>query len=396
MANGSTRVLGSGCVDAGCMIVPMGGRSVDGARAPLLAQLEPLTSLRFIAAAIVVLYHVAPRHLPKDSWVAAVLQHGWISVYFFFTLSGFVIGCVYADAKVSAARFWTLRAFRILPLHLFALLLLIPWNIEFIPYRFPDDNAVLLVTATVLLLHGWNSWWEGLNYPSWSLSSEALFYALFPLINAGLRRVSRTRTLLALAVGFIALQLTLALLPTLSGDACGQNTQCTNELQVWLHKPLGNVGFFFVGVALGRIFVDEQRREISRNGNAYFAAGLVGIIAIFGLRLDRWDGLVTRAVLVIPFAMLVFGAAHARGLLYRVLSVRPLVYLGDISYSFYLLQLPMLYITCMAMGLPMYEPTLPALFAYLAALLVASMVTFRLLETPFRDLGRRLIRRSSS
>ncbi|MDX2092575.1 MAG: acyltransferase [Kofleriaceae bacterium] len=374
----------------------MGGRTEGGHRSPSNAQLEPLTSLRFIAAAIVVLFHVAPRHLPKDSWAAGVLQHGWCSVYFFFTLSGFVIGCVYADSKVSAARFWTLRAFRILPLHLFALLILIPWNLEYFPQWYSHENVYLVVASTVLLLHGWTSYWEILNYPSWSLSTEALFYAVFPAINAGLRRVPRTRTLLALALAFIAIHLAVALAPPLTGDACPQQEECMTTLQLWMHGPLGGLSFFFAGVALGRIFVDEQRCGITRNGNAYFIAGLVATIGIFWLRLDRWDGLVTRAALAIPFAILVFGAAHARGSLHRVLSARPLVYLGDISYSFYLLQVPVLYFTCMAMGIPMWETTLPALFAYLAGLLVASMVTYRLVESPFRELGRRLIRRTSS
>src|SRR5487761_828074 len=88
----------------------------------------PLTSIRFFAAFYVLLFH-AERNLAALGWVPRVLMRivglGYVSVSFFFLLSGFILALVYLkDGRpVTRRRFYWARVARIYPLYLAAMLL---------------------------------------------------------------------------------------------------------------------------------------------------------------------------------------------------------------------------------------------------------------------------------
>ena len=68
-----------------------------------LARLGRLTPLRFVAALLVVLFHFGGSVLAADApWLRPIVSHGSVAVSFFFCLSGFVMGSVFACFNASS------------------------------------------------------------------------------------------------------------------------------------------------------------------------------------------------------------------------------------------------------------------------------------------------------
>src|SRR5207249_11094077 len=87
-----------------------------------VSRLDTLTSLRFIAAAMIVVHHTRGCFGIPPRWGDPFpLQHG---VSFFFVLSGFILTYVYPSLRLSGApRFWWARFARVWPAHAFAFVL---------------------------------------------------------------------------------------------------------------------------------------------------------------------------------------------------------------------------------------------------------------------------------
>src|SRR5215468_10370217 len=86
--------------------------------------IKPLTSLRFIAAIWVLLYHFRD-HLGLDLGRIGLVANGYLGVDLFFTLSGFILAHVYLgeveSGRFAYGRFLRNRIARIYPMHVAAL-----------------------------------------------------------------------------------------------------------------------------------------------------------------------------------------------------------------------------------------------------------------------------------
>ncbi len=157
-------------------------------------QLPALTGIRFFLAMWVVVYHQSDSLLASidgPSWlhraVEGIVRTGYTAVSAFFVLSGFVLTYNYDLRTLISARngirFGIARFSRIYPAYATGLLMFVP----FVIYRLVADleggpsvgMANFILNAC--LLQAWVpgaalSW----NYPGWSLSDEAFFYAVLP------------------------------------------------------------------------------------------------------------------------------------------------------------------------------------------------------------------------
>src|SRR5215207_8407687 len=137
-------------------------------------KLNPLTSLRFIAAGLIVLHHLRGAFgIPHDFCGSFALDNG---VSFFFVLSGFILTYVYSvRPRLEKRRFLLARLARLWPAHLaaFAVCLALTWEgtrSQFTPFK---------LFANLTLLHAWIPLREyNLSFvgPSWSISTEFGFY----------------------------------------------------------------------------------------------------------------------------------------------------------------------------------------------------------------------------
>jgi peptidoglycan/LPS O-acetylase OafA/YrhL len=172
-------------------------------------RLDSLTSLRLFAAIAVVCVHVVGT-FPTVGAVNRAAELGYTGVTFFFTLSGFVLTW---SARPGVARrdFYARRFARIWPAH--AVVTLATIAVAYLVGTRPVWAALPLV---LLLVHVWApppSWHYAFNGPSWSLSAEAFFYALFPFLlvaatwSAARLRRAAAAVVAALAIGALAVVL---------------------------------------------------------------------------------------------------------------------------------------------------------------------------------------------
>jgi peptidoglycan/LPS O-acetylase OafA/YrhL len=302
--------------------------------------LPALTSLRFFAALHVVLFHLYAMNIfAGTGFYHALAAIGYVGVSFFFILSGFILVYTYADRDFSAWHFWRARFARIYPAYLFSLLFTAPTFILMCAYL-PWFKAHWLLSSTLVLtlLQSWVpqaalAW----NSPAWSLSVEAFFYLLFPLLLvrlAGWR--SRNLKIAALVCLGVTFSLSIGYIIFMPDGAVSVNDE-SNEL-FWLNvlrfNPLVRLPEFIMGACCGFLFL---RNSIARK----WATPLVGVgtLAFLGVVMCSPQisyPLLHNGLLAPAFTAVIYGIALRPGWA-AFMESRALILLGDASYSLYLL-----------------------------------------------------------
>jgi peptidoglycan/LPS O-acetylase OafA/YrhL len=338
------------------------------------SEILPLTSIRGLAALWVVGFHLA-YNLAATGYIAAptgialnAMNGGQFAVDIFFVLSGYVLTMTY-DSGLPPISFLAHRVARIFPLHVTILgfmAITIPmlqnagigagksgsFNLSSLPMHFT------LTSTWFGLPIGWNA-------PSWSLSVELAGYFLFPIGLVAVRGRSRRLLMLLLCVLLTGqgLLLTLADFPNTGVLALSR-------------------GFLGLGVGMTlRSATLEQKLPF---------VGLAAI-TLLGLTLAGQP-----ALAVVPSAYLIGAlAAPGREPTIRVMSWAPIVWLGRISFSIYLLHIPMLLFAVELLkhvsalrtdvGLTLFS------ISFIAAVLGMSDLSLRLVEQPGKRVVQRLL-----
>ena len=351
------------------------------APAPVVRRLDSLTGLRWWAAFGVFVYHMsnlAP--LRTDE-----LQHwGNYGVTFFFVLSGFVLSWSARPATTRASTFWWRRFARIYPAHFVALIVAIP-----VFYSFAADPAdwwvkpldLGLILLSVVLLQGWSLdpivRFSG-NPAAWTLTCEAFFYALHPLLNRGLRRL-RTRGALTAAAAIIVLAIVYRVVLVVAPG--------TLPPIPW---PITRLLEFMIGMTIAQAFRHGWMPRLKPLW-VYLAGAAVVLFFTYGSRVLDGNpvyaavGRFSPEVVLIVCALMI-AAVAARDLRGEpsLLRSRVLVWLGDLSYSFYLVHATIMYLLLDAVGVQQLGWLNLAWYALVLALALAAAAGLHyLVEKPF-------------
>jgi peptidoglycan/LPS O-acetylase OafA/YrhL len=349
-----------------------------GVREPLVYRPD-IDGLRAICVVAVVLFHAG---VPGFSG-------GYVGVDVFFVISGYLITLLFAASAGEPlgrrlTHFYIRRARRILPA-LFAVLIV--GTVVAVVLLLPSDLVRYgkNLALTSVLLSNVAAWTDGGYFEArgaynpllhlWSIAVEEQFYLVYPLvlfIGSRYLRGHLTGLLTALAVGSLAL--------------------C-----VWgsFNKP--SVNFYFAPfrgweLLLGALLaVGAARRVRSRSADEFLAAASLIVLASAVYLYEptmRYPGLYALAPCLAAAGLIAAGRAR-RTLTGRLLSSRPLVFTGLISYSLYLWHVPILTFCT-------YYNIQPLSAVQCASLLVAVYLTaiasWILIEKPIR---RRAVLKSS-
>ncbi len=374
-----------------------------------------IQQLRGWAILSVLLAHFSLLNQVLASLPWRVTNPGYLGVELFFVISGFVVTRSLQAHGWGMRHFVVRRAFRLYPAILVFLALCLVvwgatrgWEADALPRRLFGGEASAFLRQAFGVLTGTLTFGYGpepyVFAAMWSLTIEFQFYAALALLAAALalagRQAATARAVAWLAVLVVA-GYQLARLPLLWGaPALGPRA-----LLLW------RFDFLAAGVLVALAPAGwRQRLALARPGLVAVLAVAVAMLALAGFRhplaataagARNWLELLGYPFALLGFAWALAAAAEAADAgVGRTVLGRAMLWLGDRSYSLYLLHFPVLALLWMALWLAAPGVTnLPWSYAMVQAVLggalccAAAAWCYRWVERPGISLAGRLLRR---
>jgi peptidoglycan/LPS O-acetylase OafA/YrhL len=360
---------------------------------PIRGHIAELDSLRGIAAVFVLFDHFTRlwRESPSPSWAAhlhfPVIANGRAAVTMFFALSGFVLTLPFLKTRQQIYPIYAIRRVcRIYLPYAVALLfaILACWKFHGVEMYGKEFNAtwrsspsIGTVTQHLLLVGKFNAY--AFNPPMWSLVHEMRISLIFPLLClVSLRRRGLTALTIALMFPLLAV-----VLQRLSGT---QDDAVTGPHSVAWLRTLGFCGTFLVGSILAR-HQEAIRVHLSRTPRLlrWFLIAAAVVLYVYSEHIPVSAHLQDFATGV-GSCYVILLSTEERGPFSRLLQLKPFLFLGRISYSLYLVHLPIL----MMLSIGIYgKLSYGYLFLpFFALALIAATLFNRLVEVPSIRLGK--------
>lgn len=347
-------------------------------------KLPSLTGSRFWAAFLVFLFHSS---LPSDlaPFSDPTIQHiftlivgkaGWLGVSYFFILSGFIM--VWSAREHDTAGDFYLRRFaKIYPTHC------LTWAIAFAigaislsQYKLWSSNLLLL-----------NTWVDDVKYffvgnrPSWSLCIEALFYLSFPLMFKVMKQIPEKFDfpgLIIVTLASLAVQMWIYY-GVEPNHMMGAFPISQKHFWVSYIFPPARMFEFMAGMFAARLLKSGRAWVLSKS------VALAILVASYIVAMYLPYQFSMSVVFIIPVCLLIVSMAgddlQARSTL---LNSKTSVWLGEISYSFYMVHfLVLFYFLNLTAGRKFNLPEGIALIAVALVLSVAfAAFMYRYFEVP--------------
>jgi len=302
--------------------------------------LSSLTALRGIAALLVAVFHfemAVARFVPAAQ--SMFFEKCYLMVDLFFIMSGFIMLHVYNSQfkdniqANSLKNFLVARFARIYPLHLFSLLLLVvlvrwltDWGNPPIILEQPADilpNIFLLHSFGLTKIYNW-------NIPSWSISAEWAAYLLFPIIALCIHKKKTISVILLILLIIFAYYSIMYLLPRKNpinpAIPVPHNLNTTFD-----YGYIRGIAGFTTGIL---VYLLYELRAVRKALSHDVAALLIIFAIIISMHFALNDSLT-----VLLFAMLVLSFTANTGKIAQLCNRKIPQFLGDISYSVYLMQI---------------------------------------------------------
>jgi peptidoglycan/LPS O-acetylase OafA/YrhL len=340
-----------------------------------------IQGLRAIAVLLVVVYHLWPSAVPG----------GYVGVDVFFAISGFLITAhllkeVGRSGRVSLPRFWARRARRLLPASLTVLLFCAGLTLLVVPeiywQSFFGD-----ISASAGYVQNWHLAASSIDYlaaaehPSpvqhfWSLAAEEQFYLVWPmliLLATSLvhtrSRVRRRRAIFLVLGAVTALSLVASILYTSSNPT---EAYFVTPTRAWEFGAGGLLAVLAGAAAPGGV----------RALVAWAGLAAITLAAFTYTDATAFPGLAAALPVVGTLAVIWAGAPAQRWSPTPLLSLRPVQFVGDISYGVYLWHWPLLVLAPFILGHGVGTGTR---IAVLVAGIGAAWITKLVVEDPVRS-----------
>ena len=355
--------------------------------------LPSIDSLRALAVLAVIIYHVDVNYLPG----------GFLGVDLFFVLSGYLISSLIIKeyrktGSLNLYNFYIRRARRLLPAVYFMITVGLVVMVLF--------NEVLLRKSHLDAIFGYiysSNWWYifhkldyfdsfGAQSPFkhlWSLAIEEQFYMIFPLLFLLINRKKKSKdgtyklnkNFLYVVLGLILVSLIAHILlfdiNNISRIYFGTDTRAFSLL-------IGVVGAILYPMEKLHAKVTPQQNIMYSVVSLVSIATLITVM-IYTSEYNTWlyrGGFLLVAILGL---IVIISSGKQHTLMSRLLSFKPVVFIGKISYSLYLWHFPILVLTT-----PVSEIGNPnIIFVILRVILTFALATasYVFVETPIRKLG---------
>lgn len=345
------------------------------------SRLEHLVSMRGIAAWWVVFFHSlalmmsACPNIPL--LVVKIISHGYLAVDFFFVLSGFIIFINYyakftSNFRQSLFPFYWNRLTRIYPVHFAMLLAYLAlagvFRYTSASHALPPALNKQLFFENLFLVQAWQIESTSWNVPAWSVSAEWFVYLLFPFIASGLAKF---------AGGFVGkIALAVAIFAAVIGFGIYQPQDGTTPT---LMLPLVRASHeFLLGAIAGALFIHHKDRLIKAKGLLLLLIATTVTVRFFA---EIPYYFFVPFLCFVSICILCVDESNVT----KILCAKWLVYLGEISYSTYMIHYFVKDVFKATLVKDLNAVNSYALFGSFLFVLLASIVMHRMFEVPVQS-----------
>lgn len=342
------------------------------------SKLDQLTFTRFLAALSVLFFH-GGRDWGIMSYLP-MLTSGPTAVSFFYVLSGFVMTIAYyrPNTKLDLGSYALARFSRIYPVYIFSFVLTCIYYIDLIARTKTRE-----LLANIFLLQAWSpKYVQSFNIAAWSLSVEAFFYLLFPLLLMGLSKFTLQKLNLLVLLFWGISQFTFLTLMLYEPD----------KLHWLAYFPLFHLNAFLLGIAGGMWYLSGKSQQTSKRSVILILILFSFAFVLLMLSLRAYFPMYFMTLpldvgLLAPFFLiLILALALDKSYLSNLFSHHWLVLLGNASYALYILHLPFRWLLekfIAGVGLSISFNLFFGMYAFSAVAL--SVLVFKYMEVPAKD-----------
>lgn len=333
--------------------------------------MEQITFTRFLAALSIVIFHFGQEtFFYQNDYIGFLSSSANLGVSYFYLLSGFIMIIAYFNKKeVSTIEYYQNRLARVYPTYLFALI-----------FFFIINHFYIDLKALILNLFTLQSWVPGkvlsYNVPGWSISVEMFFFLCFPfLLKLYKSKINPKIYFTGILLIWISTQVLTNYIVRF-GDFDLIHNQRLREFIYY--NPIMHINEFLIGNAAGIFFIKNIKPK--NYDISILITVMLLILTIRFIGLEFHNGLL--AVLFVPLIILICANT---GVITKIFNHKILVYLGSVSYSLYIIQLP-LHILFFQFYEKFDFAKEYSFYYYLAFLIICSILSYELIENPFRKL----------
>lgn len=358
--------------------------NIEGSRKPPSKQRLDIQGLRTLAVGLVIVYHLFPGILPG----------GFVGVDVFFVISGFlIVGSLVREVmktgRVNLLAFYARRIRRLLPAATAVLLATMAATVLLLPQGRWQGVARDVVMSS-LQVQNWNQAFSSASYEGatamvspvqhyWSLAVEEQFYIVIPLLlvaaAACSRLLKRGKEIACLAL-LAAITVASFVHSVLFSASSHDIAYFATTTRMW-ELGLGGI----LAIIIPKISVRAFPAAVA--GWTGFAMVVVSAVAYSTkMQFPGWVALVP-----VVGTMLIIGAGSGLAStpavysLARILSLRPMTYVGDISYSLYLWHWPVIVFYVFLLG---RAPGFYHGAVILAISMILAVLSYKFIEQPLR------------
>ena len=351
------------------------------------SQTQFLTGMRGYAALGVILVHCTGAFKGHYEYVDNLLNFGKYGVVAFFVLSAFSLSISMhhspPNTKRNLAHYVNRRFWRIFPLY--AIICAIVWAII--------NNSGSMLTPSGDDTSSWTDLFMHLSFLNafdnqyansiigveWTIQLEMLAYAFLPILYYVTKKHSwKMGLFITIALFAVGKQESLSELILPEGQ-----TFYNHDWSLWKYF----FAFYIGTLAFNRI-VATPAPVLPKKQSTLIAYGLIIFLPIYATFFPSSENLiVTLWVIGLTYALL--GVKKGPR---TILENKLILHIGKISFSVYLLHMPLYYVTMPALEAHLHP--VPAFIVFLTIVLATSTLTYKVIEERFMKVGEALFRTS--
>lgn len=337
-------------------------------------RIEQITFTRFIAAMAIVIFHFGNEVIPFNlEPLRTIILSADVGVSYFFILSGFIMIVVYFKREnILPIAYYQSRFARIYPVYFLAIILC---HLAILLKLLSFDLSGLILNIFMV-----QAWIPGkaltVNSPAWSLSVEVLFYSLFPFLLLVYKKISLG---LSLTIGLFLFLISQVITNWLVSSTFYQGYPSPSHDAIFYY-PLMHLNEFITGNITGLFFIRYFEGRFRKNGALIFLVGIIMLVVLYmSLGLEKHNGLL--AIVFVPLIILI---STDNGILSVLFSQPLFIFLGEISYGIYILQVPIFFLSKKLLALLGVTGPIRVFYFYVLILITAASLIYIFIEKPLR------------